>query len=154
MVPFFVEEFWPFSEMVPFLLTIFYPFLKWYHFCWGFITLFWLKWYRFYWGFLTLFWNGTIFCWGILTFFRNGIIFVDEFLHFSEMVLFLLRIFDPFQIWYHFIEDFWPFSDLKWYYFCWGILTLFWNGTNFYWGILTLFRNGTIFVEEFWLFSD
>ena len=34
--------------------------------------------------------------------FRNGIIFVDEFWHFSEMVLFLLRNFDDFLRWYHF----------------------------------------------------
>ena len=134
----FVEDFWPFSEivsfllrnfdpflteMISFMLTIFDPFLKWYHFCFRFLTLFW-----------------------------NGTISVEEFWPFSEIVPFLFTIFDPL---------------LKWYHFYWGILTLFWNGTifvkdfypflkwyHFYWGFLTLFWNGTIFFEEFWPFSE
>ena len=216
MVPFLLRICLPFSEMVLFLLRNFDPFLtemvlfllrnfdsfqKWYHFCWGFLTLFWngsfllrsfypflpvlltnfdpfLKWYKFR-GNLTLFWlKWYYFYWGILTLFRNGIIFVDEILHFSEMVLFLLRIFKPFQIWYHFIGDFWPFSDWNgtifveefcsfsemvpifieefWHFsemvpFYWGVFTLFYQ---FCWRILTLFWNSTIFVEEFWPFSD
>ena len=138
----FVEDFWPFSEMVPFLLrnfdsfptemvpfllTIFDPLLKWYNFCWGILTLFW-----------------------------NGTIFVENLWPSSEMVPFLLRNFDPFLKWYLFVEEllimtvfltemipflsrfFDPF--LKWYHFCWQFVTLFWNGS--------------IFVEEFWPFSE
>ena len=109
--------------MVPLLLRILDRFLKWYHFFDDF------------WPFSA--WNGSIllrnflpfsemvpFLLRILTLFCNGTIFVEELLPFSEMVPFLLRNFDSF---------------LKWYYFCWGILTLFWIST--------------IFVEEFWPFS-
>ena len=166
MVPFFVEELLPFSEMVPFLFRNFDSFLKWYYFCWGI---------------LTLLWKGTIFVEELWPFSDwNGTIFVEDFWPFCEkvpflsrnydpfltkMVPFLSRIFDlfvkryhfcwgiftisevvpfcwgfdPFLKWYHFLlRNFYPF--LKWCHFCSGISTVFWNGT--------------IFVEEFWPFCE
>ena len=65
-----------------------------------------------FWPFL---WNDTILGGGRnFALFWNDTIFLGELWPFYKMVPFLLG-------------EFWPFSEMV----CWGILTLFWNGTIF-----------------------